>query len=194
MVSMPMSTSAETAALMSILATPTSSTQAAATTVCWAFSCAKASATRLIARRGRGDIPPASFLSHLWLNDTALRCAPAPGSAVITFNTAKIATCHLLVAGMAEWGILNCERSQSLFIAEKINMSLPLEASQITKRFPGTLALDRAHIELRAGEIHAVLGENGAGKSTLMKIISGVYTADEGQILLEGRPVAPANP
>jgi len=95
---------------------------------------------------------------------------------------------------MAEWGILNCERSQSLFIAEKINMSLLLEASQITKRFPGTLALDRAHIELRAGEIHAVLGENGAGKSTLMKIISGVYTADEGQILLEGRPVAPANP
>ncbi len=69
-----------------------------------------------------------------------------------------------------------------------------LQADRITKRFPGTLALDEAQFELRPGEIHALIGENGAGKSTLMKILSGVYTADSGQIRLEGRPIAPANP
>ncbi|NWG18547.1 MAG: sugar ABC transporter ATP-binding protein [Chloroflexi bacterium] len=69
-----------------------------------------------------------------------------------------------------------------------------LEAQNITKRFPGTLALDEAQFELRRGEIHALIGENGAGKSTLMKILSGVYVADSGQIRFEGRPVSPANP
>jgi ribose transport system ATP-binding protein len=69
-----------------------------------------------------------------------------------------------------------------------------LEAQNITKRFPGTLALDDAQFELRRGEIHALIGENGAGKSTLMKILSGVYIADSGEIRFEGRPVSPANP
>lgn len=69
-----------------------------------------------------------------------------------------------------------------------------LQADHITKRFPGTLALSEAQFELRPGEIHALIGENGAGKSTLMKILSGVYTADSGQIRLEGRPIAPASP
>lgn len=69
-----------------------------------------------------------------------------------------------------------------------------LEASHITKRFPGTTALDDVQFELLPGEIHALMGENGAGKSTLMKILSGVYTADAGEIRFEGRPVAPANP
>ena len=69
-----------------------------------------------------------------------------------------------------------------------------LEAINITKQFPGTLALDNAQLELRAGEIHAVIGENGAGKSTLMKILSGVNTADSGEIRFEGQPVAPTSP
>ena len=69
-----------------------------------------------------------------------------------------------------------------------------LQATHITKRFPGTIALDDVQIMLERGEIHAVLGENGAGKSTLMKILSGVYIADEGQIQLEGQPILPANP
>lgn len=69
-----------------------------------------------------------------------------------------------------------------------------LEAINISKQFPGTLALDSAHLELQAGEIHAVMGENGAGKSTLMKILAGVYTADTGEIRFEGRPITPANP
>ena len=73
-------------------------------------------------------------------------------------------------------------------------MSVLLEAFQVSKAFPGTLALDRAQFELNAGEIHAVVGENGAGKSTLMKILSGVYTADSGEIRFEGRPVSFTNP
>ena len=69
-----------------------------------------------------------------------------------------------------------------------------LEAIDITKQFPGTLALDKVRLELLPGEIHAVVGENGAGKSTLMKILSGVYTADAGEIRLNDHPVSPANP
>ncbi len=69
-----------------------------------------------------------------------------------------------------------------------------LQASGIVKQFPGTLALDRVQLDLYPGEIHAVVGENGAGKSTLMKILSGVYTADAGEILFEGRRVTPSTP
>jgi ABC-type sugar transport system ATPase subunit len=73
-------------------------------------------------------------------------------------------------------------------------MALLLQVSGITKQFPGTLALDNMQLELLEGEIHAVMGENGAGKSTLMKILSGVHSADAGQILLDGLPISPACP
>lgn len=69
-----------------------------------------------------------------------------------------------------------------------------LQMNHITKRFPGVLALSNVNFTLRKGEVHALLGENGAGKSTLMKILSGVYQPDEGDIIFEGKPVSFSDP
>jgi general nucleoside transport system ATP-binding protein len=64
-----------------------------------------------------------------------------------------------------------------------------LELRGITKQFPGVLANDHVDFDLVPGEVHALLGENGAGKSTLMNIVYGLYSADEGELLLKGKPV-----
>ena len=73
-------------------------------------------------------------------------------------------------------------------------MTVLVSMTGMSKSFPGVRALHNARLDLRAGEVHALMGENGAGKSTLMKILAGIYKADEGQILLEGRPVEIGSP
>jgi simple sugar transport system ATP-binding protein len=69
-----------------------------------------------------------------------------------------------------------------------------LEMRGITKRYPGVIANDHIDLDLRPGEIHALLGENGAGKSTLMNILYGLATPDEGEILLDGQAVTITGP
>ena len=64
-----------------------------------------------------------------------------------------------------------------------------LEARSITKRFPGVIANDQIDFEIKAGEIHAILGENGAGKTTLMNILFGLHKPDEGELYLYGHKV-----
>ena len=64
-----------------------------------------------------------------------------------------------------------------------------LEMKNIHKQFPGVYALNSVDFELKAGEVHALLGENGAGKSTLIKVLGGIYHPDQGQIIIDGKEV-----
>ncbi|GLQ10482.1 monosaccharide-transporting ATPase [Devosia yakushimensis] len=73
-------------------------------------------------------------------------------------------------------------------------MGALIELIGIGKSFPGVRALHNVNFDLQAGEVHALMGENGAGKSTLMKILSGVYRRDAGEIRLDGKPVEIASP
>lgn len=73
-------------------------------------------------------------------------------------------------------------------------MQFAVEMKDITKQFPGLIANDHINFTVKQGEIHSLLGENGAGKTTLMKILFGLYKADEGSILINGKTVNISNP
>ena len=73
-------------------------------------------------------------------------------------------------------------------------MSVLLKMEKINKYFPGVHALTDVDLEVRPGEVHALIGENGAGKSTLMKCLTGVYKADSGTITFDGEPWDVKNP
>ena len=69
-----------------------------------------------------------------------------------------------------------------------------LEIKEVSKAFPGVKALDRVSLEVFRGTIHGIVGENGAGKSTLMKILSGVYHKDSGEIVFDGNKIEHITP
>src|SRR4051794_41837672 len=69
-----------------------------------------------------------------------------------------------------------------------------LQMRGIVKQFPGVRALDGIDLEVRAAQVHCLLGQNGAGKSTLIKVLSGAHQPDEGEVLWQGTPVTLSNP
>jgi ribose transport system ATP-binding protein len=69
-----------------------------------------------------------------------------------------------------------------------------VELKHVTKKFPGVVAMRDMHIQIKPGEIHGLIGENGAGKSTLIKVLTGVYVPEEGEIYVEGRRVSFSQP
>ena len=75
-----------------------------------------------------------------------------------------------------------------------VSNSQLLKVDGVTKAFPGVLANDAITFDLRAGEIHALLGENGAGKTTLVSIMYGLQRADSGRILVNGAKLEPGDP
>lgn len=69
-----------------------------------------------------------------------------------------------------------------------------VELKNVTKRFPGVIALSNMSIQIKPGEVHGLIGENGAGKSTLIKVLTGAHTADEGEIYIQGKKANIKNP
>ena len=72
---------------------------------------------------------------------------------------------------------------------EKDNSDAILKIKDVSKAFPGVKALDLVSLEVFKGTIHGIVGENGAGKSTLMKILSGVYEKDDGEVVFDGNKI-----
>lgn len=73
-------------------------------------------------------------------------------------------------------------------------MSNLIELKSISKRFGGVRALDSVSLSIPPGEIHCLAGENGSGKSTIIKVMSGVYTPEEGQVFIDGEPLSRLTP
>ena len=79
------------------------------------------------------------------------------------------------------------ERQATAPAGQAADGSVLLRMEEISKEFPGVKALDNVSLTVKAGTVHALMGENGAGKSTLMKCLFGVYNKDSGHIYLEGK-------
>ena len=83
--------------------------------------------------------------------------------------------------------VTSTKYQEAKILSNNANVLLRMEG--ITKEFPGVKALDGVNLTVKAGTVHALMGENGAGKSTLMKCLFGVYQKNAGKIFLEGKEV-----
>jgi ribose transport system ATP-binding protein len=112
---------------------------------------------------------------------------------------------HTFVAGSGNFSvtvvdfcltnILICVYGHSMSQVDEDHFSVPLlEMRGIVKVFPGVRALDGVDLQVRAGEVHCLLGQNGAGKSTLIKVMAGAHTVDEGEVLWRGQPASLSSP
>jgi len=91
--------------------------------------------------------------------------------------------------------IRKCDYVHRMSQVDEDHASPPLlEMRGIVKVFPGVRALDGVDLQVRAGEVHCLLGQNGAGKSTLIKVLSGAHTVDAGEVLWRGEPASLASP
>jgi ribose transport system ATP-binding protein len=116
---------------------------------------------------------------------------PAAGTTDATSTTAANGAAAASAAGAAKAG----PGGQSQAGPERDGIGdVVLRLDGVVKTFPGVRALDGVQLEVRAGEVHCLLGQNGAGKSTLIKVLAGVHHADEGSISWLGEPFAPASP
>jgi ribose transport system ATP-binding protein len=128
-----------------------------------------------------------------------------PGMRIINFKSCPFSfnLSHLLTGvrfGIPVYNYASAGWQKRYTLAETndIRLNTPedylLKLVGISKTFPGVRALNNVHLEVRKGEVHALLGENGAGKSTLMKILSGAYQRDAGEIYWQGRRIEIDNP
>ena len=81
------------------------------------------------------------------------------------------------------------KKEETKYVKEGNVMGKILELKNISKSFPGVKALDNVSFSVNKGQVHVLVGENGAGKSTLIKIINGIYTADDGKLFFENKEV-----
>src|SRR2546427_11666231 len=91
-------------------------------------------------------------------------------------------------------GVLSMLESTLEAATQEQSNPFAVEMRNITKTWPGVVANDHVNLEVRKGEIHALVGENGAGKSTLMNILYGLIHPDAGQIVIDGKPVVMQGP
>ena len=95
---------------------------------------------------------------------------------------------------MAKAKINKSAKAETKLPTSVLNPAMLVEMTGVEKSFPGVHALKKVRFDLRAGEVHALMGENGAGKSTLMKILTGVYQPDAGEIIISGKKVVVPSP
>jgi len=94
-----------------------------------------------------------------------------------------------------KWNMISRKDSEKMSSAKNaLSKEHTLVLKNVSKYFPGVQALKDVTFEIKSGQVHAIAGENGAGKSTLIKILSGVYRMDDGEILLDGQPIQILSP